>query len=280
MKKFYAFAAAVLATMSMNAQLYVVGNGEGLGWTPESPLAVEETEGQYVFDVANLVEFKVSTTMGSWDEFNAGCMTCTYPKASLGTAVALEAGDANIGTPWKGDYHVVVVLGDAPTITLTTETPEPTDPVDIFVRGGMNGWGTDPAWQFSSTDGKNYTFHAEGETKIEAGVEFKIADADWGAVNYGAGYDVPLDEEYEWFHNGDNTTVEADFEGDITFALPDEPKGTIVVTFTTNAGVNSAVIDNNAPVEYFNLQGVRVDAPAAGLYIVRQGDKISKTVVR
>lgn len=38
--------------------------------------------------------------------------------------------------------------------------------------------------------------------------------------------------------------------------------------------------DNNAPVEYFNLQGVRVDNPANGLYIRRQGDKIEKVVIR
>ena len=33
---------------------------------------------------------------------------------------------------------------------------------------------------------------------------------------------------------------------------------------------------NNAAKEYFNLQGVRVETPAAGLYIVRQGDKVYK----
>lgn len=49
------------------------------------------------------------------------------------------------------------------------------------------------------------------------------------------------------------------------------------------AGINDAVIDlnNNAPVEYFNLQGVRVANPANGeLVIKRQGEKVSKTIVR
>ncbi|MDD6888659.1 MAG: DUF6359 domain-containing protein [Bacteroidales bacterium] len=36
--------------------------------------------------------------------------------------------------------------------------------------------------------------------------------------------------------------------------------------------------DANAPVEYFNLQGVRVDNPAKGLYIMRQGSKVVKVV--
>ena len=49
------------------------------------------------------------------------------------------------------------------------------------------------------------------------------------------------------------------------------------------AGINDAVIDvhDNAPVEYFNLQGVRVANPSAGeLVIKRQGEKVSKTIVR
>ena len=38
--------------------------------------------------------------------------------------------------------------------------------------------------------------------------------------------------------------------------------------------------DNNAPVEYYNINGVRVENPAAGLYIKRQGSKVSKVIIR
>lgn len=38
--------------------------------------------------------------------------------------------------------------------------------------------------------------------------------------------------------------------------------------------------DDNAPVEYFNLQGVRVENPENGLYIRRQGKKVEKVFVR
>ncbi len=41
-----------------------------------------------------------------------------------------------------------------------------------------------------------------------------------------------------------------------------------------------AEADADAPVEYFNLQGVRVAEPAAGLYIRRQGNNVSKVVIR
>lgn len=47
------------------------------------------------------------------------------------------------------------------------------------------------------------------------------------------------------------------------------------------SGVESAVVaDRNAPVEYFNLQGVRVEEPSAGLYIRRQGPKAEKVLLR
>jgi hypothetical protein len=44
--------------------------------------------------------------------------------------------------------------------------------------------------------------------------------------------------------------------------------------------VGNVSIENNAAKEYFNLQGVRVETPAAGLYIVRQGDKVYKEIVK
>lgn len=50
------------------------------------------------------------------------------------------------------------------------------------------------------------------------------------------------------------------------------------------AGVNdiisSEAVDTDAPVEYYNLQGVRVTEPAAGLYIKRQGKTVTKVVIR
>lgn len=39
--------------------------------------------------------------------------------------------------------------------------------------------------------------------------------------------------------------------------------------------------DANAPVEYYNLQGVRIEEPAApGVYLVKKGNKVSKTIIR
>ncbi len=54
-----------------------------------------------------------------------------------------------------------------------------------------------------------------------------------------------------------------------------------LMTSEEAAGVAEIEIaGDNAPVEYFNLQGVRVTEPAAGgLYIRRQGDKATKVIL-
>lgn len=47
------------------------------------------------------------------------------------------------------------------------------------------------------------------------------------------------------------------------------------------AGIEDIVADENAPVEYYNLQGIRVDNPAAGSVVIRrQGANTTKVLVK
>jgi len=282
MKKFYAFAAAAVAALSMNAQLYVVGAGEGLNWAPEAPMTIEAgADGNYTFDINQLSAFKMSTAMGDWDTFNAGALYANMTEELLGTPVALEInGDPNINAPWKGDYHIVVA-GDHSTITMTTTTPKPVGFTPVYIRGAMNEWGASELWQFTTEDGKTYKFEAKGETMIPAGVEFKIADADWGPFcNYSAGGVITINEPTYWIWDDQtNSTVAEDFEGLITFTMPEEAHADLEVLFDDQTSV-SAIEIAEGEVEYFNLQGVRVANPDNGLYIVRQGNKVMKQVIR
>jgi|GEM_PF-1269875 len=45
------------------------------------------------------------------------------------------------------------------------------------------------------------------------------------------------------------------------------------------SGIKNITVDENAPVEYFNLQGIRVENPAKGLYIKRQGNTATKVIL-
>lgn len=46
------------------------------------------------------------------------------------------------------------------------------------------------------------------------------------------------------------------------------------------SGIEEVESDDDAPVEYFNLQGMRVANPEAGVYIRRQGSSVSKVLVK
>lgn len=54
--------------------------------------------------------------------------------------------------------------------------------------------------------------------------------------------------------------------------------------FTTGNNKNTDVgiisTDNDTPIEYYNLQGIKIENPSHGLYIKRQGQKISKVVIK
>lgn len=52
------------------------------------------------------------------------------------------------------------------------------------------------------------------------------------------------------------------------------------VTGKDGAGVADITVDENAPVEYFNLQGVKVANPENGVYIRRQGNNVTKVTVK
>ena len=51
--------------------------------------------------------------------------------------------------------------------------------------------------------------------------------------------------------------------------------------FATPTGIADITVDENAAVEYFNLQGIRVAQPEqGGIYIRRQGNSVSKVLVK
>lgn len=94
-------------------------------------------------------------------------------------------------------------------------------PIDMYLRGGMNGWGASAEWQFKTGDEEN-TWVVKNVT-IPGGTEFKVADSSWGSCNWGAGDNnvVTPGDEYE-LNSGDNPgnlKVEADFQGNVQVRL-------------------------------------------------------------
>ncbi len=67
----------------------------------------------------------------------------------------------------------------------------------------------------------------------------------------------------------------------ITSSIADEYLDQLYVyLMPDDSSVATIEADENAPVEYYNLQGIRVANPENGLYIVKQGNKISKRIIK
>lgn len=303
MKKIYAFAAAAFMALAANAQngapLYITGqagpdddcgfvNGN---WNATTPDEFTYADGVYKIHVKSLSAFTISKACGSWDELQAEGMplTCEYGKEP-GVEKPLVAGQANILTPWQGDWDLVVA-GDLSTICMTTTTPQP--PLEVFLRGGMNGWGTPEEWKMTvSHDNQVLNFVCGADQFIAAGEEFKVGDAGWAQINYGGnGEALLLDVETDIFYNASaNLKLEEEWDGAVWVLITKE----IQQIFFSNdkdaempeswndmlAGVANVSVDENAPAVYYNLQGVRVNSIENGLYIVVKGGKTQKVLVK
>ncbi len=51
------------------------------------------------------------------------------------------------------------------------------------------------------------------------------------------------------------------------------------IVITTSSAIDNVEMEDNAPVEYYNLQGVKVENPEKGIFIKRQGAKATKIVL-
>lgn len=81
---------------------------------------------------------------------------------------------------------------------------------------------------------------------------------------------------------GDNWDWSKDIFADGVCSLINGQAYAFTVKMTTPSAINNVAVDENAPVEYFNLQGVRVAADnlTPGIYVRRQGGKTVKVLVK
>jgi hypothetical protein len=52
--------------------------------------------------------------------------------------------------------------------------------------------------------------------------------------------------------------------------------GYIKTIMPEDSGIENIFPDDNSPIEYYNMQGIRVTKPQKGLYLKKQGSKITK----
>lgn len=319
MKKFLLSAALVAAAaMTVSAadaadapetpassDYYLVGGFQG--WNADAPTTkfTEVDETTYTITLEGETEigqgFKINNGLGWGGSYGAG-----EEYMVLGEEYALVGGsqsNLSFGPKYLSITDATFTLKVAEeglTVTVTgtlTEDPnyvEGAKPV-LYLRGDMNGWGADESNKFTWSDnlvdegvGGYYLRNVVVEGTAEAPAGFKVADAGWTTYQFGAGEGtVTLDEgnqESILFNNGGNAAIAATGTFNFYFFTEDFKQGTVEYYVADDdpyvAGVESIVVDENAPVVYYNMMGVEVANPSNGLYIAKQGNKATKVLVK
>ena len=116
------------------APLYAAGNFQN--WSPENAAEFTYADGIYTLELTNEAIFKISTSKGSWDEFNAGVIGIAEDNQTVSpkfnTPVALTAGKlGNISVVADGAFTVKVDL-NAMTLEIVGKAPAYTYFADDF----------------------------------------------------------------------------------------------------------------------------------------------------
>lgn len=174
------------------------------------------------------------------------------------------------------EYNVTNVSFIAGPISITGEAHEGAQSSNsprLFLSSGST-----VAWSYRFYTGNTVTIAAE-EGYLINGIEFT-------GSNLNTQYMV-----YEGEGEFSNNTWKSYADEEVTEIVITRPQSggsapqisTMTVYYTTSSAINGLVEEEvgNAPVEYYNLQGLRVANPVKGqLYIIRQGKKAVKAIIR
>ncbi len=267
------------------ATIYMVGHDGA--WDPANPLEIKGQYGVYTMEGVEFTnaEFKISTSKGSWDNFNANSYDATSTVA-IGEPATLKKGNQNIKIAATGTYDVTIDLENM-TITLTGKVEYPEV---IYAIGNVNGysWSTSEGVVLTHTEDGVY----EGEFEIDNAdngfgyFQFATTLGDsWDAVNAGTRYGalepdqlVEANTTYSMTNNWGGGSQSWKCVAGTCKVQVDIVNCTMqILEFT---GVNAVEFDENAPVEYYNLQGVKVENPSNGTFIKVQGKKTTKVYIK
>ena len=228
-----------------------------------------------------------------WNEGAAGGADVTYTKASeakAGNFAVLATADGKaVGRNADLNPVAVTVSGDA--IGLYKSQPD-VDEFEIIEKDATNkiynlcgGLSSDNSRRYLTYDTDGVTTTAATVTKVDGKDVVSTDDANANVTfeSTAAGLLVKFnDGEYLMF-NG-TKFIKADYGEAVVQAEGETLTPVIVFLSSSNVstGVETVEFDENAELQYFNLNGVQVKAEnlTPGLYIVRQGNKVSKQVIR
>ncbi|MDE7152943.1 MAG: starch-binding protein [Muribaculaceae bacterium] len=157
---------------------------------------------------------------------------------------------------------------------------------DIYLIGNIKGHDWDTAYTGAGLEKIGEGIYQIKEIELgNGGADSYFAfitktGASWDVVNSGTRYGA--EGENTPIAVGQTLTVQENWNswkiasGIYTFTLNINE---MTLNVTDPSGISSIAADN-APAVYYNLQGVKVDNPENGLYIVKRGNKVTKEMVK
>lgn len=282
MKKFYALALGVCCAMAANAETVVSLAGGYNSWSSTANPMTETSTGVYETEIPELLnEFKVVITTdgeAAWYGSNDAL--------EVGKSVVVAAGDDFGNIKYANDVLSVVnakVKFEMATMTLSVSG----ETGNIELAYGIHGSFATGEWATT-----NMTENADGLWEVtftgltpmatpgQFGIKvMNAATGDQMSWVAAAVADVVIDDETEEMELTDTNTsnISVSLTGNWTFIY--EPKE-MLLSVVKAAGIADVAVEAEGAAEYFNLQGVRVNEPAAGLYLVRKAGKVEKVIVK
>lgn len=260
----------------------------------------------------NLTDFVGAT----WDALNEGANR--YGAATEGEAITVGSSativkyannvNASGCKSWivpAGTYDVTADLSTMKITVVNAGTNPDPDPDPTPVTGNMwilgnldgaAGWSTTPGTGVKMTNG-NGEFTAKEVVMVAAAGEtrcyFNLTDyvgATWDDLNmnanrYGAateGEAITLGQPATVVKYANNVNASGCLSWTVApgiYNFSYRP-GDNTIMVTNSASAIDVIENDFAPVEYYNLQGIRVLNPSNGVYIMKQGTKVTKVYVR
>lgn len=206
--------------------------------------------------------------------------------AETGVITLVAAGVANISARFEGDAQY-----EASEATYKLTVKEPADPSVDISNTVETAYTVAKAFELiAANQGLETAVYVKGIITNVKEVSAQFGNATY-SINDGSTYDqttalliyrglygenIKFTAE-DQIKVGDAVTVYGklvDYNG-----TKEMNSGNYIVVINGVSGVENVAAEN-APVEYFNLQGVRVANPENGLFIRRQGNTVSKVVIR
>ena len=310
MKKLLSLSVGVLVSLGVQAQdvttLYVAGapgtviNGQTLGnWDIANPLEVEATDGYFVLDCQNVQQygFGISDLKTSdWTVWPQHLYrpSAEFTKANLGKEVPMSGPNAGNFEPlWPGDWKLVISR-DLSTVTVTTTTPGSS----YNLVGSFNEYACQDNYQFEAEDGVDNVFWLDITTPLTSAILNILRNKGW--ADWWTPQTTPLsvgETANTWLWHDDwldksnpRDAALTDYTGTMRLEVPDDITNgcSVAVTcypdFREHKSIPTGIVLHRTEYgehpEYFNLQGMKVETPRNGIYVVRRGNKVTKELIR